>query len=92
MPQNGSCTDITCDNEIKELYECHCCLYHLIEHVEIAKTIEILEEKQLTIEREQNLLEQAKQFLDESNISIDKLDNIFEKIYQVITSNCSSKN
>ncbi|CAF4607172.1 unnamed protein product, partial [Rotaria sp. Silwood2] len=42
MPEIGSCTDITCDNEIKELYECHCCLrlvclYHLNEHVEITK-------------------------------------------------------
>ncbi|CAF3904693.1 unnamed protein product [Rotaria sp. Silwood1] len=42
MPEKGSCTDITCDNEIKELYECHCCLrlvcfYHLSEHIEIVK-------------------------------------------------------
>ncbi|CAF4337403.1 unnamed protein product, partial [Rotaria sp. Silwood2] len=37
-----SCTDITCNDEIKELYECHCCLRlvclnHLIEHIEITK-------------------------------------------------------
>ncbi|CAF1061793.1 unnamed protein product [Rotaria sordida] len=42
MPEIGLCTDITCDNEIKELYECHCCfrpvcLNHLIQHVEITK-------------------------------------------------------
>ncbi|CAF3847814.1 unnamed protein product [Rotaria sordida] len=42
MPEIGSCTDITCDNEINELYECHCCLRsvclnHLIQHVEITK-------------------------------------------------------
>ncbi|CAF1429737.1 unnamed protein product [Rotaria sordida] len=42
MPQIGSCTDITCDDELKELYECHCCLrlvclYHLNGHVEITK-------------------------------------------------------
>ncbi|CAF1075713.1 unnamed protein product [Rotaria sordida] len=42
MPEIGSCTDITCDGEIKELYECHCCsrlicLNHLIEHIEITK-------------------------------------------------------
>ncbi|CAF4854496.1 unnamed protein product [Rotaria sp. Silwood1] len=42
MPQIGSCTDIKCDDDIKELYECHCCLHlvclnHLIEHVEITK-------------------------------------------------------
>ncbi|CAF1208686.1 unnamed protein product [Rotaria sp. Silwood1] len=42
MPEVGSCTDITCDNEIKELYQCHCCLRpvcltHLIAHVEITK-------------------------------------------------------
>ncbi|CAF4857282.1 unnamed protein product [Rotaria sp. Silwood1] len=42
MPEIGSCTDITCDDEIKALYECHCCLrlvclHHLIQHVEITK-------------------------------------------------------
>ncbi|CAF4419951.1 unnamed protein product [Rotaria sp. Silwood2] len=42
MPKSGSCTDITCDGEVKELYECHCCLRlvcltHLIGHVEIKK-------------------------------------------------------
>ncbi|CAF4249025.1 unnamed protein product [Rotaria sp. Silwood2] len=42
MPEIGSCTDIACNDEIKELYECHCCLRlvclnHLIQHVEITK-------------------------------------------------------
>ncbi|CAF3858016.1 unnamed protein product [Rotaria sp. Silwood1] len=42
MLEKGPCTDITCNNEIKELYECHCCLhliclYHLNKHVEIRK-------------------------------------------------------
>ncbi|CAF1614793.1 unnamed protein product [Rotaria sp. Silwood1] len=42
MPEIGSCTDITCDDGIKALYECHCCLrlvclHHLIQHVEITK-------------------------------------------------------
>ncbi|CAF4333107.1 unnamed protein product [Rotaria sp. Silwood2] len=113
MPKNGSCTDVTCNNEIKELYECHCCLRlvclcHLNKHVEIEKkskqrsdslrnelnTIvntlkEILEEKQLTIEREQHLIEQAKQFLGEPNISIDELQSILEKIHQTIILNRS---
>ncbi|CAF1226472.1 unnamed protein product [Rotaria sp. Silwood1] len=40
MPEIDSCTDITCDDEIKELYECHYCLRlicfkHLAEHIEI---------------------------------------------------------
>jgi hypothetical protein len=42
MPQTGLCTDVTCEKEIKQLYECHCCSClicwnHLNEHVEIAK-------------------------------------------------------
>ncbi|CAF3552105.1 unnamed protein product [Rotaria sp. Silwood1] len=42
MPEIGSCTDITCDDELKELYKCHCCLrliclYHLNGHVELTK-------------------------------------------------------
>ncbi|CAF1321916.1 unnamed protein product [Rotaria sp. Silwood1] len=42
MPEIGSCTDIKCDDEVKEFYKCHCCLrliclYHLNEHVELTK-------------------------------------------------------
>ncbi|CAF1466871.1 unnamed protein product [Rotaria sordida] len=42
MPEKDPCTDITYDNGIKELYECHCCLhlvclYYLNEHVQITK-------------------------------------------------------
>ncbi|CAF3996139.1 unnamed protein product [Rotaria sordida] len=113
MPEIGSCTDITCDDELKELYECHCCLhpvclYHLNEHVQITKqnkqqtdglrkelntivnTLQlIVEEKLSTIEREQNLIEQAKKILDISNSSMDELENVFEKINQTITLNRS---
>ncbi|CAF4087448.1 unnamed protein product [Rotaria sp. Silwood2] len=113
MPEKGSCTDITCDNEIKELYECHCCLrfvclYHLNEHVEITKqntrrldnlrselntvinTLKLIAgEKLLIIEREQNLIEQAKNILDVPSSSIDELQNIFEQINQTIASNRS---
>ncbi|CAF1384125.1 unnamed protein product [Rotaria sordida] len=106
MPEKGPCTDLTCDNEIKELYECHCCLrlvcfYHLSKHIEIVK-----ENKQrldnlrnelntvvctlkLIIEREQNLVEQAKKIFDEPSSSIDELKNIIEKINQTIASNRS---
>ncbi|CAF3647684.1 unnamed protein product [Rotaria sordida] len=113
MPEIGSCTDITCDDELKQLYECHCCLhpvclYHLNEHVQITKqnkqqtdglrkelntivnTLQlIVEEKLSTIEREQNLIEQAKKILDISNSSMDELENVFEKINQTITLNRS---
>ncbi|CAF4352821.1 unnamed protein product [Rotaria sordida] len=112
MPEIGQCTHITCDNEIKELYKCHCCLrliclYHLNIHAEITKqnnnrrldnlrnelntvvnTLKlIVEEKLLTIEHEQNLIKQAKKFLDISSSSIDELQNIFEKINQTIALN-----
>ncbi|CAF3390816.1 unnamed protein product [Rotaria sp. Silwood1] len=111
MPQIGSCTDLTCDEEIKDLYECHCCsclvcLNHLIEHVETAKQHKkrlhslsnelnivtttfklIIEEKQATIEREENLIEEANKFLDVSNCSIDEIQNILEQINQAIESN-----
>jgi hypothetical protein len=116
MPEIGSCTDITCDDELKELYECHCCLrlvclYHLNVHVEITKqnkqrpdslrnelntvinTLKlIVEEKLVTIEREQYLMEQAKKFLDVPNCSIDDLENIVKQINQTISSNHSGKN
>ncbi|CAF4192723.1 unnamed protein product [Rotaria sordida] len=115
MTEKGSCTDITCDDEIKELYHCHCCLRlvcltHLIRHVEITKqnkqrldslrnelntvinTLKlIVEEKLITIKREQNLIEQANKFLDAPNSSIDELQNIFEQINQTIVSNRSEE-
>ncbi|CAF3702046.1 unnamed protein product [Rotaria sp. Silwood1] len=42
MFEKGPYTDINCDSEIKELYQCYCCLQlvcltHLIQHVEIRK-------------------------------------------------------
>ncbi|CAF1065037.1 unnamed protein product [Adineta steineri] len=42
MPADGLCTDLTCDKEIKHLYECHCCLslicfHHLSEHVQVTQ-------------------------------------------------------
>ncbi|CAF1608939.1 unnamed protein product [Rotaria sp. Silwood1] len=116
MPKKGPCTDITCDDGIKELYECHCCsrlicINHLIQHIETTKqnkrrldslrnelntvvnTLElIVEEKLFTIRREQNLIEQAKKFLDISSTPIDELQNIFEQINQTIASNRSGKN
>ncbi|CAF3368147.1 unnamed protein product [Rotaria socialis] len=115
MSEQGSCTDITCDNEIKELYECYCCLRrvcltHLIAHLEIIKqnkqqldairhelnTVKnklklIVEEKQRIINQEHNLIEQAEQFLDVPSISIEKLQNLFEKLNQAIASNHSEE-
>ncbi|CAF2695277.1 unnamed protein product [Rotaria sp. Silwood2] len=113
MPEIDSCTDETCDDELKELYECHCCLrfvclYHLNRHVELTKqnkrqtdnlhnelktiinTLQLsIDEKLSTIKYEQNLIEQAKQILDVSNSSIDELEDIFEKIIQIIALNRS---
>ncbi|CAF4310739.1 unnamed protein product, partial [Adineta steineri] len=39
MPVDGLCADLTCDKNIKHLYECHCCsslicFQHLNEHIE----------------------------------------------------------
>ncbi|CAF3263194.1 unnamed protein product, partial [Rotaria sp. Silwood2] len=105
---------ITCDVEIKELYECHCCLrlvclYHLNEHVQIEKnnkrpldsfnalnTIvnalkQIVEQKLLMIEREQNLIVEVKKVLDLPSNSIDAIQNIFEKIKQTIKPNRSEE-
>ncbi|CAF1106897.1 unnamed protein product [Rotaria sp. Silwood1] len=106
MPEKGSCTDITCDNEIKELYACHCCLrlvcfYHLSKHIEIVKENKqrldnlrnelntVVYTLKLIIEREQNLVEQAKKVFDEPSSSMNELKNIIEKINQTIASNRS---
>ncbi|CAF5133165.1 unnamed protein product, partial [Rotaria sp. Silwood1] len=51
----------------------------------------IVEEKLLTIKHEQNLIEQAKQFLNTPNSTIEELQNSFEQINQAITSNRSEE-
>ncbi|CAF3631076.1 unnamed protein product [Rotaria sp. Silwood1] len=88
----SSCTDITCDDAIKELYECY---YNVRDELNtvIATLALIVEPKKLmTIEGEQNLIEQAKRFLDVPNSSIDEIQNIFEQVNQVILSTSSGKN
>ncbi|CAF1354311.1 unnamed protein product [Rotaria sp. Silwood1] len=49
MPQLGACVDAKCDDKIKELYECHCCLQlvclsHLNTHLEIRKQTQELDD------------------------------------------------
>ncbi|CAF3849650.1 unnamed protein product [Rotaria sp. Silwood1] len=61
IPEIGSCTDITCDNEIKELYQCHCCLRlvcltHLIEQAN-----KFLDVSNSSIDETQNIFEQINQ-------------------------------
>ncbi len=112
MPQTGYCTDVTCNKELTELYECHCCswlicLKHLLEHVEIAKrdkkeqlnslrnelvsvsyTLELIVEKKLhEIEREKELINQAKIIIDKSGHTIEEIQLISEEINQAILSN-----
>lgn len=41
MPKTGHCADVTCEQDLTELYECHCCnwlicLKHLLQHVEVS--------------------------------------------------------
>ncbi|CAF3611663.1 unnamed protein product [Rotaria sp. Silwood1] len=97
----SSCTDITCDDAIKELYEFEITKQNKrrLDNVRdelntvIATLALIVEPKKLlTIEGEQNLIEQAKRFLDVPNSSIDEIQNIFEQVNQVISSTSSGKN
>ncbi|CAF4023420.1 unnamed protein product, partial [Rotaria sordida] len=79
------------------------CFYHLSKHIEIVKEnkqrLDNLRNElntvvctlKLIIEREQNLVEQAKKIFDEPSSSIDELKNIIEKINQTIASNRSEE-
>ncbi|CAF3914086.1 unnamed protein product [Rotaria sordida] len=99
MFELGLCTDITCNDEMKQLFECYCCLRlvcltHLITHLEIKKqNKQQLDDiqKLLTIKHEQNLIEQAERFLDMPSSSFDELQNLFENINQIIGSNQSEE-
>ena len=85
MPEIGSCTDIECDDELKELYECHCCLKlicfkHLQEHVENEKTKfnnlsnmlkNISISLKLNIENKLKIIEKEKQLLERVNHLLD---------------------
>ncbi|CAF1146659.1 unnamed protein product [Adineta steineri] len=68
MPADGLCADLTCDKEIKHLYECHCCshlvcLNHLIEHVQAT---------QRNKERFNNLRNELKPFVATFKVIIEK--------------------
>ncbi|CAF1065017.1 unnamed protein product [Adineta steineri] len=94
MPADGLCTDLTCDKEIKHLYECHCCLslicfQHLSEHVEAAqrnkeRLVSLRNELKTDVGTLINLTEQAQKLLDVENGSIDEVQIIFEEIKQAI--------
>lgn len=115
MARIGRCVDAKCNDEIKPLYQCHCCSYficikHLLQHIKIKnenkqkrnklrnelkttiyKLKLIIEEKLLIIKHEQNLIEQAKQYLDVLDTSFEDLQNMLQMINQEIASNCSGK-
>ncbi|CAF4071275.1 unnamed protein product [Rotaria sp. Silwood2] len=83
MPEIGSCTDITCDDEIKELYECHCCLrlvclYHLNGHVEITKQNK---QRQLyNLRNELNtVVNTLKLIVEEKLLTIEREQNLIEQ-------------
>ncbi|CAF3982688.1 unnamed protein product [Adineta steineri] len=68
MPADGLCTDLTCDKEIKHLYECHCCsrlicFNHLSEHIEAA---------QRNKERFNSLRNELKTVIDSFTVIIEK--------------------
>ncbi|CAF1565641.1 unnamed protein product, partial [Rotaria sp. Silwood1] len=94
----SSCTDITCDDAIKELYEFEITKQNKrrLDNVRdelntVIATFALIVEKTklLRIGREQNSIEQAKRFLDVPNSSIDEIQNIFEQVNQVISSTSS---
>jgi hypothetical protein len=112
MPQTGICTDLTCNNELTELYECHCCnwlicLKHLLEHVQVSKrdkqiqlerlrnelvsisyTLELIVENKLhEIEREKQLIHQAKVILDKSECTVEEIEAVSNDINRAIGAN-----
>ncbi|CAF3745088.1 unnamed protein product, partial [Rotaria sordida] len=96
MSEKNLCTDITCDDTIKELYQSkqnRQQLNYLRNELNtvINKLKLIVEEKLLTIKHEQNLIEQVKQFLNTPNSTIEELQNSFEQINQTIISNRSEE-
>ncbi|CAF1066989.1 unnamed protein product [Rotaria sordida] len=86
MSELGLCTDITCGDKTKELFE-----YDIRNQLNTVKNKLklIVEEKLLTIKHEHNLIEQAERFLDVPSISFDELRNLFEDINQTIALNHS---
>ncbi|CAF1429520.1 unnamed protein product [Rotaria sp. Silwood1] len=83
MPEIGSCTDITCDNEIKELYQCHCCLRlvcltHLIEQAN-----KFLDVSNSSIDETQNIFEQINQAITLNRSDVAEEVEILENIQRI---------
>ncbi|CAF3843669.1 unnamed protein product [Rotaria sp. Silwood1] len=93
MPEIGSCTDETCNDELKELYECHCCLrlvclHHLNGHVEITK-----QNKQRTdsLRQELNTIVNTLQLIIVEKLSTIKCEqNLIEQAKQILDVSSSS--
>ncbi|CAF3902796.1 unnamed protein product [Rotaria sp. Silwood1] len=83
IPEIGSCTDITCDNEIKELYQCHCCLRlvcltHLIEQAN-----KFLDVSNSSIDETQNIFEQINQAITLNRSDVAEEVEILENIQRI---------
>ena len=95
MPSIGSCDDITCDDEIKDLYECHCCLRlvclnHLNGHVEITKQ----NKQQFDGLRNQlnTVVNTLKLIIDEKQLSIEREQQLVEHTKTILDVPSSSTN
>ncbi|CAF1327320.1 unnamed protein product [Rotaria sp. Silwood1] len=92
MPQLGACADEKCDDKIKELYECHCCLRlvclsHLNTHLEIRKQTQELDNIRNELYTAKN---QLKSIVEEQMLIIKHKQDLITQAEQCLDASNSS--
>ncbi|CAF1064982.1 unnamed protein product [Adineta steineri] len=87
MPADGLCASLTCDQEIKHLYECHCCsslicLNHLIEHVQATQRNK---ERLVSLRNElKTVVDTFKVIIEKKLLNIEREKNLIERAQKLL--------
>ncbi|CAF1065075.1 unnamed protein product [Adineta steineri] len=93
MPADGLCADLTCDKNIKHLYECHCCsslicFQHLNEHIEATQgnneQFESLRNELKTV------VDTFKVIVEEKLLNIEREKSLIEKAQKLLDAKTGS--
>ncbi|CAF1146718.1 unnamed protein product [Adineta steineri] len=93
MPADGLCTDLTCDKDIKHLYECHCCsslicFHHLSEHIEA--TQENKEQFKSLRNELKTIVDTFKVIIEKKLLNIEREKNLIEQAQKLLDAKTGS--
>ena len=89
MPQSGSCVDSRCDQEMRRLYECHCCsqlicLTHLIKHEENDKFHTLTQQLRTKIDFIQSSIANRLKLIEQETIFVERERKFLQQANQFL--------